>query len=87
MEAMREASARLRQRDPEDIGKIDRHRYVLGGASVVKGTRIPTSVLWEFREASHDVEAILREYPTLSREDVLAAISFEGDQRRQKKAV
>jgi uncharacterized protein (DUF433 family) len=83
---MQEASARLRQRDPEDIGKIDCHRYVLGGAPGVKGTRIPTSVIWEFHEAGRAVEAILREYPTLSREDVLAAISLEGDRRRQKKA-
>ena len=84
---MQKASAQLRQRAPEDMGEIDRHRYVLGGAPIVKGTRIPTSVIWEFHQAGYDVDAILREYPTLSREDVLAAISFEEDQRRQKKAV
>lgn len=84
---MTRASEQLRQRDPEEVGKVSTHRYVLAGTPSVAGTRIPTSVIWEFHDAGYDVEAILKEYPTLTREDVLAAIAYEEDQRRQRQAV
>ncbi len=82
---MEQAAQRLRERNPEDIGQIVRRRQVLGGAPTVAGTRIPTSIIWEFHETGCTPDAILREYPTLKREDVLAAIAYE-EGRRQKRA-
>lgn len=71
-----EASA-LRERLPEDIGKVVRHRYVMHNAWVVAGTRIPTSAIWNFREAGCTADEIIREYPQLTPTDVEAAIAHE----------
>jgi uncharacterized protein (DUF433 family) len=73
-----EADARrLRERIPEDIGRVSRHRYVLHNAWVVAGTRIPTSAIWNFAEEGYDSDAIMREYPQLQAADVDAAIAHE----------
>lgn len=85
-EEMESAAKRLRERDPQDVGQISRSRHFHGGDAVLKGTRIPTSAIWDFYEAGYRVDAILREYPTLTRQDVLAAISYE-ERRRQERAV
>ena len=73
----REDIEKLRQRAPDEIGKIDRQRYVAQNAPVLAGTRIPTSAIWNFHQAGFDTDAIIREYPTLTREDVAAAIQYE----------
>lgn len=70
-------AAKLRERRPDDIGEIDRHRDVMSNAWVIAGTRIPTSTIWHFFEDGYDVEAILREYPSLTAEDVDAALQHE----------
>jgi uncharacterized protein (DUF433 family) len=53
-------------------------------AWVVAGTRIPTEAIWNFHAAGYDAEAIIREYPRLTPDDVRAAIDFES--RRHKAA-
>jgi uncharacterized protein (DUF433 family) len=78
---MRSASARLLERKAEQIGQIDRNRYVVHNAWVVAGTRIPTSAIWNFHKAGHTVDAIIREYPRLTPADVAAAIRFEARHR------
>lgn len=74
----------LSRRRPEDIGNIVRHRYVVHNSPVVAGTRIPTSAIWNFHCAGYDSRAIMREYPTLSGEDITAAISYEEGKRRRR---
>ena len=82
---MRKAAERLREREPEQIGKILRYRYVAHNAPVLAGTRIPTAAVWRFRQAGFDTDAIIKEYPRLRPQDVKAAIRFE--QRRERKKV
>lgn len=74
------AALRLRERAPEQIGKITRHRDVLSNAWVLDGTRVPTAAVWNFHRAGHDMETILAAYPRLTPIDVQKAIEFE--QRR-----
>ncbi len=74
-------AARFTERRPEDIGAIVRHRYVLGNASRLAGTRIPTSAVWHFHEDGADAAAIRRAYPDLTVEDIAAAIAHEGRRR------
>ena len=69
-------------RRPDQIGRIVRNRYVQHNAWVLDGTRIPTSAVWNFHDAGYDVEAIQREYPRLTAEDVCAAIAFEERDRK-----
>ena len=80
---MRQAAERLRDRRPEQIGKVSRYRYVAHNAPVLAGTRIPTAAVWTFRKAGYSVDAIIKEYPRLMPGDIQAATRFE--QRRQRK--
>ncbi len=79
----RKAIERLRQRDPQHVGRIARHRDVMSNAPVLAGTRIPTAAIWDFYEAGYDPQAILREYPQLTYEDVQAAITDELQRRKR----
>ena len=79
---MNAAAQRLRERTSEEIGRIVRNRYVVQNAWVLAGTRVPTRAVWHFHHAGHSDEAILKEYPRLTREDVRAAIEFELTQRK-----
>jgi uncharacterized protein (DUF433 family) len=67
----------LRQRTSEQRGQVERHKYVVRNAAVIAGTRIPTAAIRRFREAGYSVDQIIRQYPTLSKEDVEAAIAHE----------
>jgi uncharacterized protein (DUF433 family) len=74
---MRQAAASLKERTSEKIGKIERHRLVMHNAPVIAGTRIPTGAIKRFKDAGYSIEGIMREYPSLTRADVEAAIAFE----------
>lgn len=79
---MRNAAARLRERKDEQLGQLVRNRYVVHNAWVVAGTRIPTSAIWNYHEAGFNTDDIIKEYPRLTPEDVIAAIDFESPRHR-----
>lgn len=56
--------------------KIEIDRKVLGGAPCFAGTRIPVYAIMELVEAGYSHKKILRSYPSLSREDLDAALRF-----------
>lgn len=74
---MRARALQSRERAPEEIGKITRHRNVESNSWVLAGTRVPTEAVWNFHQAGHTTAAILRAYPTLTPVDVQRAIEFE----------
>ena len=78
---MNTAAQRLKERTPEDIGKVTRHRFVVHNATVLAGTRIPTSAVWNLHEAGYTTKQIIREYPRLTADDVQAAIAYEEPRR------
>lgn len=45
---------------------------------MVKGTRIAVQTVLEFLGAGDEVEDVLKEYPALTREDVLACLQFSS---------
>lgn len=47
--------------------------------AVIAGTRIPVDAIKEFADAGYTVPQIMKEYPTLDRRDVEAAISYEDE--------
>ena len=75
-----DASA-LRDRSPEEIGSISRHRLVSHNAPVLAGTRIRTSAIWKFHEAGYTDQQILDQYPRLEPADIEAALQYERQQR------
>ena len=66
--------ARLRERTPDECGKIVHHRYVMSNKPVFAGTRIPVEAILSFHHAGYTVDQIIREYPNLTPADIEAAI-------------
>lgn len=52
---------------------------ILGGKPVVKGTRISVELILEYLADGGSVEDILDGYPSLTEQDVRAAIAFSHD--------
>ena len=49
---------------------------IMGGKPIIKGTRIPVYFILELLSNGWSIEDILKEYPHLTREDILAAIRY-----------
>jgi uncharacterized protein (DUF433 family) len=72
---MRSAIVEMNKRDAQVIGLVSRSKYVSRNALVIKGTRIPVRAIKDFAEAGYSVDQIMLEYPTLTVEDVQAALA------------
>lgn len=81
-EAVAEDLKRLAQRNPENIGKIERNRNVLGGQPVVKGTRVPVSTIVNLDAAGWDIDRILKSYPSLVPDDIRGVLQLVEEQRQ-----
>ncbi len=57
---------------------------VCHGNACIKGTRIMVSVVLDNLAAGLSIEDILRSYPAMTRESVLAAISYAADLARER---
>jgi uncharacterized protein (DUF433 family) len=73
MEDVKKEAERLRQRQPEQIGMVEKHRYVSHQAAVISGTRIRVATILHFIEAGYSTADILKEYPSLTEADIEAA--------------
>jgi uncharacterized protein (DUF433 family) len=49
---------------------------IMRGKPVIRGTRIPVYVILNLLAEGYDYKKILREYPDLKKEDILAAIEY-----------
>ncbi|WP_456395618.1 DUF433 domain-containing protein [Thermococcus sp.] len=58
------------------LKRVESRIGVLGGKPVIKGTRIPVYLILELLGAGLSIEDILKEYPELTKEDILDAIKF-----------
>lgn len=70
MEDVTRDFAAMRRRSADDIGRTEKHRYVSHNAEVIAGTRIPVSTIQHFIEDKFSNAEILKEYPTLTADDV-----------------
>jgi uncharacterized protein (DUF433 family) len=57
-----------------DVIRIDPE--VLGGTPVFAGTRVPVATLIDYLEAGDRLEDFLDDFPTVSREQALAALEL-----------
>jgi uncharacterized protein (DUF433 family) len=73
MEDVRREAELLKQRDPSQLGEIEKHRYVSHNAPVIAGTRIRVTTILRFVEAGYSNDQILKEYPSLTEADIEAA--------------
>jgi len=51
---------------------------VCNGRPVIRGTRITVQTILEFLGAGDSIEEVLEEYPSLTREDVLACLQYSS---------
>ncbi len=54
------------------------------GHPCMKGTRIPVSTVLDNVAAGYSYEAIVQSYPSLSREHILAALSYAAELSREQ---
>jgi uncharacterized protein (DUF433 family) len=74
---MRERVQEMGRRDDQQVGHIERKRGVVHNQAVVAGTRIPVSGVKAFADAGYSVAQIMREYRSLTEEDIHAAIAYD----------
>ncbi|HEO71388.1 MAG TPA: DUF433 domain-containing protein [Candidatus Hydrogenedentes bacterium] len=58
--------------------RIEINPLVCHGKPVVRGTRVPVSIILGALGAGDSVETVLEDYPTVTREDIQAALAFGG---------
>lgn len=61
------------------MSRISIDHRIMGGVPVVAGTRIPVTTVIGFLGQGQSIEDVLADYPTLSRDDILAALRFAAN--------
>ncbi|WP_159727783.1 DUF433 domain-containing protein [Methylosinus sp. Ce-a6] len=74
---MADAVRAMRQRKDGSFGKIEQKRGIAQNQAVIAGTRIPVRSIQAFAKAGYTVEEINKQYPTLTKDDIIAAIDFK----------
>jgi len=54
------------------------------GKPCIKGTRIWVSLVLDFLASGDSIEAVLQEYPQLTREGILACIAYGAEVARER---
>lgn len=78
---MRAAITKVRERGPDQVGKVEKRRYTVGHEPVVAGTRIPVRAIQQLNRAGYSRAAIRREFPRLTDTDIEAALAATEQQR------
>jgi uncharacterized protein (DUF433 family) len=55
---------------------VHRDPEILGGTAVFVGTRVPVRILFDYLEAGDSLEVFLDEFPSVSREQAVAALEL-----------
>ncbi len=55
---------------------------ILGGTPVFVGTRVPVQALIDYLEGGHPLEEFLDDFPTVTRELAIAALTTSGQSPR-----
>ncbi|MBI2672233.1 DUF433 domain-containing protein [Candidatus Woesearchaeota archaeon] len=57
-------------------GRITVNPEILAGKPIIRGTRISVELIVRLLSSNMSIEEILKEYPHLKREDILAALEY-----------
>lgn len=60
--------------DPKLV--VHRDPEILGGTPVFVGTRVPVKILFDYLEAGDSLEVFLDEFPSVTREQAVAALEL-----------
>ena len=67
--------------------RVELNPEVLAGKPVVKGTRLSVQLILELLADDWSTEEILDQYPTLTKDDVLACLRYASERPRSQRAV
>jgi uncharacterized protein (DUF433 family) len=65
--------------------KITVNPQILSGKPIFEGTRIPVDLILEFLSQGYNIEEVLKEYPSLTKEDILGALNFAAKKIKEEK--
>jgi len=65
--------------------RIEINPEILVGKPIIKGTRISVEFILELLSEGWTYEDILKNYPQLSREDILAAVEYSLEMIKEEK--
>jgi uncharacterized protein (DUF433 family) len=68
-------------------GRITADPAIMAGAPTVQGTRITVSAILGQLSAGSTVDELLADYPSLSRDDVYAALAFAAGAMPQERSL
>ena len=68
----------------EFLERLQSDPAILGGQVCIKGTRIPVSLILDMLAGGDTIEEVLDGYPTITREDVAAALAYGGWLARER---
>ncbi|MGO9773576.1 MAG: DUF433 domain-containing protein [Roseiarcus sp.] len=74
---MEDAVRAMRRRKQDSVGKIIRTRGIAQNQPVLAGTRISVRAIQSFSKAGYSVDQIIKEYPSLTEDDIKAAIDYQ----------
>lgn len=63
---------KLRKRDEDRIGQLEKRRFIAHNKPVIAGTRIPAAAIESFIEDGFSDDDIMENYPTITRDDIAA---------------
>jgi len=66
------------------LDRISSDPNICHGQACVKGTRIPVHQLVRMLANGDSIEDLLREYPSLHREDVLASLEYAAERAEEQ---
>ena len=58
------------------LNRITQQPEIMGGKACIRGTRVTVGMIVGQIGAGHRIEAILADYPSLEREDILQALRY-----------
>lgn len=67
--------------------KISIDPQVCHGTACIKGTRVPVSVVLDNLASGATIEDILRNYPSLTKKDIHAAIGYAAELAKERHVV
>jgi len=64
---------------------IETNPAIMYGKPVIKGTRIPVDLIFEKMSFGRSIDELLNSYPNLSKEAILACLSFASETLKSQK--
>jgi uncharacterized protein (DUF433 family) len=75
---MEDAIREMRKRNDSAVGRIEQRRGVALNQPVIAGTGIPVRSIQAFSRAGYTIDDINKQYPSLTREDIAAALDYKA---------